>query len=90
MDTTLAYKGYHSNEVIVGLSELDVRSYLAEPDRGARNPEGKQAEKEAVYGNRGAFGETEASGCGSMGQASEFDHTVLFQDGRPCGCGNTG
>jgi predicted NBD/HSP70 family sugar kinase len=27
---------------------------------------------------------------GSMGQASEFGHTVLFPDGRPCVCGNTG
>jgi len=29
-----------------------VRSYLAEPDRGSRNWDGKKAEKEAVYGNR--------------------------------------
>jgi hypothetical protein len=29
-----------------------VRTYIAEPDRGRRNWEGKQAEKEAVYGNR--------------------------------------
>src|SRR4029434_1330915 len=35
-----------------GLSELGVRTYIAEPDRGRRNWEGKQAEKEAVYGNR--------------------------------------
>jgi len=45
-------KGYHSNEVAVGLSELGVRTYIAEPDRGRRNWEGKEAEKEAVYGNR--------------------------------------
>src|SRR5882757_7610627 len=45
-------KGYHSNEVAVGLSELGVRTYIAEPDRGRRDWEGKQAEKEAVYGNR--------------------------------------
>jgi transposase len=48
----VADKGYHSNEVAVGLSELGVRTYIAEPDRGRRNWEGKQAEKEAVYGNR--------------------------------------
>ena len=48
----MADKGYHSNEVAVGLSELGVRTYIAEPDRGRRNWEGKQAEKEAVYGNR--------------------------------------
>src|SRR5882672_8331710 len=29
-----------------------MRSYIAEPERGARHWEGKQAEKQAVYGNR--------------------------------------
>jgi len=45
-------KGYHSNDVMVGMVELEVRSYIAEPDRGPRNWEGKEAEKAAVYGNR--------------------------------------
>ena len=36
-----------------GWSQRDeVRSYLAEPDRGVRNWDGKGAEKEAAYGNR--------------------------------------
>jgi len=52
VEEVVADKGYHSNEVAVGLSELGVRTYLAEPERGRRNWEGKQAEKEAVYGNR--------------------------------------
>src|SRR3982750_2873603 len=47
-----AGKGYHSNEVAVRLEALMLRTYIAEPDRGARNWEGKPAEKEAVYGNR--------------------------------------
>src|SRR5437764_3645265 len=33
----VADRGYHSNEVLVGLAELEVRSYIAEPDRGTRN-----------------------------------------------------
>ena len=48
----VADKGYHSNDVMVGLAEMEVRSYVAEPDRGTRNWDGKEAEKEAVYGNR--------------------------------------
>jgi transposase len=48
----VADKGYHSNEVMVGLAEMGVRSYVAEPDRGPRNWDGKQAEKQAVHGNR--------------------------------------
>ena len=52
VEEVVADKGYHSNEVAVGLSELGVRTYIAEPDRGRRNWGGKEAEKEAVYGNR--------------------------------------
>jgi transposase len=48
----VADKGYHSNEVTLGLAEMDVRTYIAEPDRGPRNWNGKAAEKAAVYGNR--------------------------------------
>lgn len=45
-------KGYHSNAVLVDLKQAGVRSYIPEPDRGKRNWDGKQAEKEAVYANR--------------------------------------
>ena len=31
---------------------MEVRTYIAEPDRGTRNWDGKAAEKAAVYGNR--------------------------------------
>jgi transposase len=48
----VADKGYHSNDVMVGMAALEVRSYVAEPDRGARNWDGKEAEKTAVYANR--------------------------------------
>src|SRR5579864_8032529 len=52
LEEVVADKGYHSNDVMVGLSEMEVRSYVAEPDRGTRNWDGKEAEREAVYGNR--------------------------------------
>ena len=52
VEEVVADKGYHSNDVTVGLAEMGVRTYIAEPDRGPRNWDGKQAEKEAVYGNR--------------------------------------
>jgi transposase len=48
----VADKGYHSNAVLLKLSENGVRSYIPEPDRGTRNWKGKAAEKKAVYGNR--------------------------------------
>jgi len=45
-------KGYHSNEVMTDLKDLGIRSYVSEPDRGKRNWNGKQAERDAVYANR--------------------------------------
>jgi transposase len=45
-------KGYHSNDVLVILKDVEVRSYCSEPDRGRRNWIGKQEEKDAVYQNR--------------------------------------
>jgi transposase len=52
VEEVVADKGYHSNDVALGLAELEVRTYIAEPDRGQRNWDGKAAEKAAVYGNR--------------------------------------
>src|SRR5450432_2006927 len=37
----VADKGYHSNDVMLGLAEKEVRTYIAEPDRGRRNWNGK-------------------------------------------------
>ena len=48
----VADKGYHSNETVLGLDRLEVRTYIAEPDRGPRNWLGKAKEKAAIYGNR--------------------------------------
>jgi len=52
VEEVVADKGYHSNDVMVRMVELEVRSYVAEPDRGPRKWDGKEAEKAAVYGNR--------------------------------------
>ena len=48
----VADKGYHSNEVLEVLTELGVRTYISEPDRGRRNWKGKEAARNAVYRNR--------------------------------------
>jgi hypothetical protein len=48
----VADKGYHSNEVMRTLAEWKLRSYVAEPERGARKWKGKAAEQAAVYANR--------------------------------------
>jgi transposase len=48
----IADKGYHSNETMQQMRNLQLRSYIAEPQRGQRKWKGKAAEQAAVYANR--------------------------------------
>jgi transposase len=52
VEEVVADKGYHSTEVLVDCAELEVRSYVSEPDRGRRRWRGKEQERDAVYANR--------------------------------------
>ena len=45
-------KGYHSNETLVDLKAVGLRTYISEPDRGRRCWTGRQAARDAVYANR--------------------------------------
>ena len=45
-------KGYHSNQSLIDLEAVGVRSYISEPDRGRRNWKTKPAARAAVYRNR--------------------------------------
>jgi transposase len=45
-------KGYHSNQSLVDLEAVGVRSYISEPDRGRRNWTNKPVVRAAVYRNR--------------------------------------
>ncbi len=48
----VADKGYHSNDALVGMRQVEVRSYVSEPDRGRRRWAGRAEAQDAVYGNR--------------------------------------
>ena len=48
----IADKGYHSNDVLRDMEELEIRTYVSQPKRCRRRWKGKEAEREAVYGNR--------------------------------------
>jgi transposase len=48
----IADKGYHSNETMIDLDALAVRSYIAEPERGRRQWTTTSDAQHAVYGNR--------------------------------------
>lgn len=52
LEEVVGDKGYHSNDELEALDALGIRSYIAEPDRGRRNWQGKAAARAAVYGNR--------------------------------------
>src|SRR6476660_4577441 len=45
-------KGYHSNQSLVDLEAVEVRSYISEPDRGRRSWKTKPEARAAVYRNR--------------------------------------
>lgn len=45
-------KGYHSNQALVALEAVGVRSYISEPDHGRRNWQDNPEARDAVYRNR--------------------------------------
>ena len=48
----VADKGYHSNQALIDLEAVGVRSYISEPDRGRRNWQDNPEARDAVYRNR--------------------------------------
>lgn len=56
VEELVADKGYHSGDVLLSARQSEVRSYIAEPDRGRRKWADKQEEQAAVYANRQRIG----------------------------------
>jgi len=52
IEELVADKGYHSNQTMTDFAELEIRGYISEPDRGRRDWEDKESERDAVYANR--------------------------------------
>lgn len=52
VEEVVADKGYHSNQVLVDLTALGRRTYIAEPNRGPRSWKKRTAARDAVYANR--------------------------------------
>ena len=52
LEDVVGDKGYHSNQSLVDLEAVGLRSYLSEPDRGRRNWTKNPAARDAVYRNR--------------------------------------
>ena len=52
----VADKGYHSNQTLVDLAALGVRTYISEPDRGRRHWRGKAAADRCMPSRAGSTG----------------------------------
>ena len=52
LEEIIADKGYHSNQTMVDLDAVGMRSYIAEPDRGRRDWSEEPEAQAPVYGNR--------------------------------------
>jgi transposase len=52
LEEVVGDKGYHSNQALVDLEAVGVRSYISEPDRGRRNWKDHPEARDAVYRNR--------------------------------------
>ena len=52
MSEVVADKGYHSNGAMTDLEEMDIRSYVSEPNRGRRDWSDEPHAQEPVYANR--------------------------------------
>src|SRR5881409_2970268 len=52
LEEIIADKGYHSNQTMVDLDAVGIRSYVAEPDRGRRDWSEEPEAQAPVYGNR--------------------------------------
>jgi transposase len=52
LEEVVGDKGYHSNQTMVDLDAVGIRSYIAEPDRGQRDWSEEPEAQAPVYGNR--------------------------------------
>ena len=52
LEEIVADKGYHSNQTLIDLDAVEIRSYIAEPDRGRRDWRDAPEAQAPVYGNR--------------------------------------
>ena len=92
MAEVVADKGYHSNETMVAFADLEVRSYVSEPDRGRRKWKGTAAAKKAVYAYRRRIrGMRGTRLLGQRGELLERPNAHLYDTGgtRPCICADT-
>ena len=83
LEEVVADKGYHSNQVLVDLAAVGVRTYISEPDRGRRTWKDHPEARDPVYRNRrrirGARGKRLLR---QRGERLERPNAHLYETGR--------
>jgi transposase len=79
----VADKGYHSDAVLLGLEQANLRAYISEPDRGRRRWRGRGGAQKAVYANRRRVrGQRGARLQRQRGERAERPFAHLYRTGR--------
>jgi len=83
MQEVVADKGYHSDDVLMGLEDVGLRGYVSEPDRGRRCWRGRDLAQRAAYANRRrARGERGQRLQRMRGERVERSFAHLYETGR--------
>ena len=85
-------KGYHSNQSLVDLEAVGVRSYISEPDRGRRNWKNTQRPAPRCIGIGGAFVARGACDCCGFAANAWSGPSRIFTRRAACAactCGGT-
>ena len=77
----VADKGYHSNEVLVDLQAVGVRSSVSEPDRGRREWSKAPEAQQPVYANRRRLGGTRGTRLRRRGELIERSFAHAYETG---------
>ena len=77
-------KGYHSNQSLIDLEAVGVRSYISEPDRGPRNWKRTRPRATRSTAIVGAFVVRAACACCGCAASAWNDPAPIFT--RPAGC----
>ena len=83
LEEVVGDKGYHSNQALVDLEAVGVRSYISEPDRGRRTWKKHPEARDAVYRNRRRIrGERGKRLLRQRGERLERPFAHLYETGR--------
>ena len=86
LEEVVGDKGYHSNQALVDLEAVGLRSDISEPDRGRRHWKKHPEARDPVLSQTvGAFGLSEANGC-FANEANDWSDRLRISM-KPAGCG---